>query len=681
MYMTKYPITIFLPAAGLGERLRPVTNHLPKPLLPILGRPIIEKILERLTKVCSGRIGINLHYKADMLRAWAESSPWADRISLFSEDPILGTGGALKNAEALLSEGPFIVHNSDILLDIDFRRLIEEHLSSGNTATLACHRLPHLSNVVIDESGQVIDVENPGDSRPDPDRAANKVAYTGIAVYSPEILKFLPEGVSHATVAWIAASRAGLRIKAMDFTGCYWNDVGNPITYARGVLDALRVDGETVYISPFASYGRMDIDGYIVIEGPSRIEDGARIRNCIIMPGTCISGDHENRIIGPDYSVALSEADMQPTGHAAETKRVQLTDTLFSGYFCGTQSRPHEPASKWNFSILSSLSKEAASEEVWSHAILIGLGGSDRRYYRVRNNGITAVLMECRPDDPDYERHLIYTDFFGRYGIPVPAIYSRDNSSKRALFEDLGDTSLYSYLKLSRLDSEIESIYKMVLDILVRLHTSATEHVAECPILKERIFDYDYLRWETDYFIERFVLGLCRMRLDDLGRLEEEFNLLARRVDAFPKVVIHRDFQCQNIMIKKEVPRVIDYQGARMAPPAYDIASILWDPYYRLKEKTRDALVEYYVSEMKRCSNGTFDEVAFRESLILCRLQRHMQALGAYGFLSVVKGKRYFLKHVPEALRMLKEETASMERDYPALMRLVAALPVNISLS
>src|SRR5512142_1214694 len=123
--MKTFPLTIFLPAAGLGERLRPVTNHLPKPLLPVLGRPLIEIILERLTAVCSGTIGINLHYKAGMLRDWAANSSYADRIRFFPEDPILGTGGALKNAEAFLANGPFLVHNADILLDIDFTRLVE----------------------------------------------------------------------------------------------------------------------------------------------------------------------------------------------------------------------------------------------------------------------------------------------------------------------------------------------------------------------------------------------------------------------------------------------------------------------------------------------------------------------------------------------------------------------------
>src|SRR5438445_10885213 len=125
--MRQYPLDVFLPAAGFGERPRPVTSHPPKPLLPILGTPIIERILNRLARVCDGKIAINVHWKADPLRALAATSPWSDRIVFFPEAPILGTCGALKNAESLLSRRPFIVHNSDILLDINFARLVEQH--------------------------------------------------------------------------------------------------------------------------------------------------------------------------------------------------------------------------------------------------------------------------------------------------------------------------------------------------------------------------------------------------------------------------------------------------------------------------------------------------------------------------------------------------------------------------
>jgi aminoglycoside/choline kinase family phosphotransferase len=127
-------------------------------------------------------------------------------------------------------------------------------------------------------------------------------------------------------------------------------------------------------------------------------------------------------------------------------------------------------------------------------------------------------------------------------------------------------------------------------------------------------------------------------------------------------------------MVHAGGPRIIDYQGARLAPPAYDIASVLWDPYYRLSDGMRERLLDYYLDEMQADRTTTFDRRAFQDSLVACRLQRHMQALGAYGFLSEVKGKQYFLKHVPEALRLLKEDAAEARQEYPELARLIASL-------
>ena len=415
-------------------------------------------------------------------------------------------------------------------------------------------------------------------------------------------------------------------------------DLGTPASYATSVLDALRENGETVYLSPEARCGKIGMDGYVVLEGGSEVLDKARLRNCIVLPGASVSGKHDNRIIGPDYAVELGDTEMQPSLHAREQKKVALSDPLFIAFF-GMAGLP-----------------ERSEEEVQADAILIGLGGSDRRYYRVRNDGKTAVLMECRQEDPDYERHLLYTRFFEAHSVPVPGILETDEACRCALFEDLGDTSLYSYLKLPRDTEHIEDIYQSVLDILVKMHSRITRHIDECPPLKTRVFDYDHLRWETAYFLERFVVGLKETAHPDKAALEDEFHRLAQKVDGYHKVAIHRDFQCQNIMITPGgIPRVIDFQGARMAPPAYDVASILWDPYYRLDEGIRERLIDYYVDEMRQASVGFNDEL-FRKSLVPCRLQRHMQALGAYGFLSVVKGKKYFLKHVPEALRLLKEK-------------------------
>jgi len=651
-------VTLFLPAAGLGERLRPITEHLPKPLLPVLGRPVIEIILGRVAHL-AGNIGINLHHRPELIRDWVMRSPYAGRLTFFHEDPILGTGGALKNAAAFLSGCPFLVHNADILLDMDFARLIEAHLSSGNIATLATHRHPKLSNVVVDENGRVMDVENPGESRtekPDGSRPATRVAYTGVAVYSPEILDFLPEGVSHATSAWLAAGAAGRTVQALDVTGSPWADVGTPASYAAAVLDALSLEGEMVYRSPSASCATSEADGYVVLESGSMVENGARLRNCIVMPGVRVSGGHENRIIGPGYAVDLSEAGMQPPLHAAQNKTVSLSDALFADYLATTGGPPPD------------------SRNITAPALFIGFGGSDRRYYRVRTDGGSAVLMECRPDDDNFQRHIEYTRFFASHGIPVPELLAVDSGHKRALFEDLGDTSLYASLKLVSDRRRITDTYRRVMEILSALHGRATRRAGDCPFLLETVFDYNHLRWETTYFLEQFVQGLRGMVAHEPSALEEEFHRLAMKVDAFPKTIVHRDFQSQNIMAEEGgSPRVIDYQGARMGPPAYDLASVLWDPYARLDDGMREELLAHYVETRKSGDEG-FSADDFRGTLLPCRLQRHMQALGAYAFLSQAKGKRYFLKHVPEGLRLLREDASGERGDFPALFELVERL-------
>ena len=140
-------IKAFILAAGFGERLRPITSHIPKPLLPVLGKPVIERLVQRVLAVPVARVGVNAHYKAEMLGQWAETSDYADKIELHYEQKILGTGGALKNAERFLRSSTFLVHNADIFSDINLGVLIEKHISEGNVATLAANA--HGSNYLV----------------------------------------------------------------------------------------------------------------------------------------------------------------------------------------------------------------------------------------------------------------------------------------------------------------------------------------------------------------------------------------------------------------------------------------------------------------------------------------------------------------------------------------------------
>jgi NDP-sugar pyrophosphorylase family protein len=617
-------LTAFILAAGRGERLRPITDHIPKPLLPVLGRPVLESVLDKMSLI-SDRIGINLHYKKEEIADWISLSAFNKKVRLFPEEPVLGTGGALKNAEEFLKGGPFLVHNSDILSDIDLEDLINSHMSSGNLATLAVHDRPEFNKLILDKNGLLKEIVKGHRPLCTLSGGTRFSAFTGIAVYRPSFLEMLPAGASSVVDAWLMAASHGKKIGTFDVTGCYWTDIGTPLSYARTVFCGLKDDGETVHIDPSADVClNAELDGYVVIEKECALSNRTYLRNCIVLPRTRIEvNKFENGVLGPGFRIDIDESDLFNTEKTA---------------------------------------------------VLIGTGGSDRKYYRVRRNGRSAVLMQCTQGDPDFLRHIEYTGFFLKHSVPVPELIEVESETKRAVFEDLGDLSLYSWLRCPRRHEEIEAVYKRVLDILVLIHVTATKHISDCPLLRERVFDYDHLRWETGYFLERYVSFIENASVKDSDSLSEEFHRLAVHVDSFPKTIIHRDYQSQNIMITRGgIPRLLDYQGARIGPPAYDVASILWDPYYRLNDDLRESLLSYYIGKTGGKINSS-EAVKFRKTILSCRLQRHMQALGAYGFLSDVKGKKYFRKYIPEGMRLLKKDLDAATGEYPVLTDLVKSI-------
>jgi NDP-sugar pyrophosphorylase family protein len=621
----KKPINVFILAAGLGERLRPITNHIPKPLLPVLGKPVLQHVLEKVSPLSVNEIAVNLCYKKEEMGSWIVQSPFSKKIILFPEQSILGTGGALKNAEQLLGQGSFLVHNSDILSDIELQRLLEFHNASKNIVTLAIHDYEKFNNVLVDEKGFFKGIKQSGQQQ----EKMKEVAFTGIAVYEPEFLKFLPDGPSSVVDTWVKAVSEGQRVGTLDVSGYAWSDIGTPSSYASTVFHSLKADGEMVFIHPSVqNCGDFRMDGFIVMEEGSRPDKGTSLSYCIMLAGGHAEAgvQYKHCIIGPGFIVDIKGSDIQ------------------------------------------GLSRD-------DDGILIGTGGSDRKYYRKREEKRTVVIMQCRDEDPDFERHIEYTRFFLNYEIPVPQLINVEPEKKRAIFEDLGDLSLYSWLKCHRSNEDIERMFRSVMDILLQVHSVATDCISECPLLQERVFNYDHFRWESGYFIERFVEGIRGKELKRRTVLDNELHELAEKADAFPKAIIHRDYQSQNIMITNgDIPRLIDFQGARIGPSGYDVISMLWDPYYHLDEDLRERLLDYYIQSMIERSGGKFIEEGFRKTLLTCRMQRHMQALGAYGFLSSVKGKKYFLKHIPEGLRLLKEDSAQSQEEYPELYKLVNRL-------
>lgn len=586
------------------------------------------------------------------MEKWLTGSPFSKYLEIFPEEKLLGTGGGLKNAKTFLDKMPFLVHNADIISDIDLHNLVEQHIKSGNLITLAVHNFEQFSHLYVDKQGFLKDVRTQTTST---HSNTKPMTFTGISVYQPEYIDLLPEGVSSVVAGWLKAVKSGYRVGTVDVTGCHWNDLGTPETYIDSVIDKLREEGETIYIHPSAQIkGFIQMDGMVSIEENCVLNKGAFLKDCLIMPGTEVleNARFDNCIWTGKTQLPLRRQQKSLSQYKTFVQNPGLHEMLQQVFGSGSNN---------------------------PKTTLIGSGGSDRLYYRLMENGKSAVLMACSAEEKDFERHLALTECLTNIDVPVARVFAADAAQKMALFEDLGDLTLYSKLKFTRSIREIEDLYKSALEIAIRLHTEGLNQLKKYPSIQQRIFDYKHARWETEYFMKRFAGDLCELHVNDKTVLENEFHHLALTLDSLPKTFIHRDFQSQNIMVKPgNAIGIVDYQGARIGPPGYDVVSLLWDPYADIQEDSRKKLLDYYITRCKETMGHNFNEKQFRDSLVTARLQRHMQALGAYSFLALVKGKKHFLKHISGALSLLKEEVMLVNDRYPALYEFVTEI-VNTS--
>jgi aminoglycoside/choline kinase family phosphotransferase len=166
-------------------------------------------------------------------------------------------------------------------------------------------------------------------------------------------------------------------------------------------------------------------------------------------------------------------------------------------------------------------------------------------------------------------------------------------------------------------------------------------------------FDEALYLWEQEYFVEQYLRRFSKAPQGEIDGLlaGQELGRLREGLATMPRRLVHRDFQSENVMVRDGEVYLIDYQGLRLGRPEYDVASLLYDPYVPMEAVERDELLRDYfkIAEV----DGEFGEwlPVFYE----CAAQRLMQAMGAYGFLGVGKGKPEFLKHIPVARERLAE--------------------------
>jgi N-acetylmuramate 1-kinase len=287
-------------------------------------------------------------------------------------------------------------------------------------------------------------------------------------------------------------------------------------------------------------------------------------------------------------------------------------------------------------------------------------GGSDRKFYRIHSAADQALILVKYNLEREENRHYVQiAKFLDSHGIRVPKIYFHDPTEGLIWIEDLGERDLYSYHDESWLVRRV--FYESAIDQILKLH-SLPESV--CAEMKDHLpaeFNAALYRWEQKYFFDN-CLGRYfkideskRKELAALSRLRE----IPKHLAGLPRVLVHRDFQSQNIIIQNGQANLIDFQGMRPGLAEYDLASLLSDPYVDLTEAERAQLITYYREQQSK--SETTRDGDFDSTLRLCVMQRLMQALGAYGFLGLVKGNQNFLKYIPRAVRSLGDTVAKID--------------------
>jgi aminoglycoside/choline kinase family phosphotransferase len=297
-------------------------------------------------------------------------------------------------------------------------------------------------------------------------------------------------------------------------------------------------------------------------------------------------------------------------------------------------------------------------------------GGSDRKFYRIRCSPTqTLILVKYNLEREENRHYVEIAKFLEAHGIRSPKIYFHDAAEGLIWIEDLGERDLYSYRRESWLVRR--AFYESALDEIFKLHR-LPESV--CVEMKEHLpaeFNAALYRWEQRYFFNNCLgrfFGVNESKRKELAALPS-LREIAKRLASLPRALVHRDFQSQNIIIQNGQANLIDFQGMRPGLAEYDLASLLFDPYVELSATERSELIGYY--RQKQTDNGRRVNGQFDETLQLCAMQRMMQALGAYGFLGLVRGHEHFLHYIPRAVRSLRGIVGKIE-DLKPLASLLA---------
>jgi mannose-1-phosphate guanylyltransferase len=285
-------------AAGLGTRLLPLTNIRPKPLFPVLNRPLLGLVLAQLETAGAFQVAVNTHHLADQVHDFLRSEPWSFQLSVSHEPEILGTGGGLRQLGQILREGPFLAINADILTDLDLAEVYRAHRPEA-VSTLVLHDCPPYNNVWV-AGDAVVGI---GAAPPGGGTDVKPLAYTGVQVVAPGMMKYLPLAGQPADLVqtWREAMAAGERLAGLTVRGHFWQDLGTPEHYLAAHQRLLAGAAPRLaqyfpgltdpFIAPGARIGAgARCGGGVCLGAEAVVEAGALLKNTVVW---------ERAVIGP----------------------------------------------------------------------------------------------------------------------------------------------------------------------------------------------------------------------------------------------------------------------------------------------------------------------------------------------------------------------------------------------
>jgi len=316
---------------------------------------------------------------------------------------------------------------------------------------------------------------------------------------------------------------------------------------------------------------------------------------------------------------------------------------------------------------------------------------SSRRYYRARLNGAhappTMMVMELPAgsalplsseelaifkEGPKELPFLNLHRFLSAIGTHVPKLYGQWATDGLLFLEDLGDTALWDRVQgLS--EANVTAWYRKAIDELLNLQLRGTRERDDGCIAFQQRFDAKLYLWEFEHFIEWGLAKRPGAKVDasTIDRLRKSFTDIAAILERESAYLNHRDYHSWNLMIHDETVRVIDFQDALLAPPQYDLASLLND---RITDQViqpgiEAQLVRYYFERKCELEKRRADFDEFQDIYRLSAIQRDLKVVGRFYYLNIVKGKPGYMKFVPPTVRRLK-------RNLPQTRQTASLLPL-----